>query len=109
MRNYEKYERKRNVFIGFRLSKEEKERLDNFVKLSGLTQRDYVAARSLQEDVIIVGNTRVYKALSDQINKLINELKRLNTGDELSDEFIKLISLALTIYQGMNENGTRKE
>lgn len=108
MRNYEKYERKRNVFIGFRLSKEEKERLDKFVKLSGLTQRDYVAARSLQEDVVIVGNTRVYKALSDQINELINELKRLNTGDELSNEFIKLMSFALIIYQGMNENSTRK-
>lgn len=108
MRNYEKYVRKRNVFIGFRLSKEEKERLDKFVKLSGLTQRDYVAARSLQEDVVIVGNTRVYKALSDQINELINELKRLNTGDELSNEFIKLMSFALIIYQGMNENGTRK-
>ena len=60
MRNYEKYDRKRNVFIGFRLSKEEKERLDKYVKLSGLTQRDYVAARSLQEDVVVVGNTRVY-------------------------------------------------
>ena len=108
MRNYEKYERRRNVFIGFRLSKEEKERLDKFVKLSGLTQRDYVAARSLQEDVVIVGNTRVYKALSDQINELINELKRLNTGDELSNEFIKLMSFALIIYQGMNENGKRK-
>ena len=104
MRNYEKYERKRNIFIGFRLSKEEKEKLDKYVKLSGLTQRDYVAKRSMQEDVVIIGNTRVYKALSEQVKELISELKRLNTGDELSKEFIELVSFALRIYEGMNEN-----
>lgn len=104
MRNYEKYDRKRNIYCGFRLSPEEKKRLHEFVKLSGMTERDYVSKRALQEEIVVIGNTRVYKALNEKVNELINELKRLNTGDELSDEFIKLVTFALKIYEGMKED-----
>lgn len=104
MRNNENYERKRNVFIGFRLSKEEKERLDKYVKMSGLTFREYVARRSLQEDVIIVGNTRVYKALQNQLEQIITELKEFNRGKEPSDDFIQVSMFALKILEGMKND-----
>lgn len=107
MRNYENYERKRNVYVGFRLTKEEKEKLDKFVAVSGLTEREYVAKRALQEDVVVVGNTRVYKALNEQMNEIVRELKRLNKGSELSDDFICLIRYIFEIYRYMEvkENG----
>lgn len=101
MRNYENYERKRNVYIGFRLSKEEKERLDKYVKMSGLTFREYVARRSLQEDVVVVGNTRVYKALQNQLEEIVNELKRLNQGKEINDDLVQISMFALKILEGM--------
>lgn len=101
MRNYENYERKRNVYIGFRLSKEEKERLDKYVKMSGLTFREYVARRSLQEDVVVVGNTRVYKALQNQLEEIVSELKRLNQGKEINDDLVQISMFALKILEGM--------
>ena len=102
-RNYEKYNRKRNIYCGFRLSPEEKERLRKYVALSGMTERDYVAHRALQEDVIVVGNTRVFKALKDEFAEIIKELKRIDTDQKIDSELIKIIGFALKIYEGMNK------
>lgn len=102
-RNYEKYNRKRNIYCGFRLSPEEKERLRRYVAMSGMTERDYVTHRALQEDVVIVGNTRVYKALKDEFAEIVSELKRIGTGQEIDSELAKVICFALKIYEGMNK------
>lgn len=104
MRNYENYERKRNIYVGFRLSKEEKERLDKYVKMSGLTFREYVARRSLQEDVIVVGNTRVYKSLKEQLESIVCELQKFDKNKQLDEELSKVIMFALKILDGM-KNG----
>lgn len=101
MRNYENYERKRNIYVGFRLSKEEKERLDKYVKMSGLTFREYVARRSLQEDVIVVGNTRVYKSLKEQLESIVCELQKFDKNKQLDEELSKVIMFALKILDGM--------
>lgn len=101
MRNYENYERKRNIYVGFRLSKEEKERLDKYVKMSGLTFREYVARRSLQEDVIVVGNTRVYKTLKEQLESIVCELQKFDKSKQLDEEFSKVMVFALKILDGM--------
>lgn len=101
MRKYENYERKRNVYVGFRLSKEEKERLDKYVKMSGLTFREYVTRRSLQEDVIIVGNTRVYKSLKEQLESIVCELQKFDKSKQLDEEFSKVMVFALKILDGM--------
>lgn len=101
MRNYENYERKRNIYVGFRLSKEEKERLDKYVKMSGLTFREYVARRSLQEDVIVVGNTRVYKSLKEQLESIVCELQKFDKSKQLDEEFSKVMVFALKILDGM--------
>ena len=73
-RHYETYNRKRNIFCGFRLSPEEKERLKKYVAMSGMTERDYISQRALQEEIVVVGNTRIFKALKDQFEEIIKEL-----------------------------------
>ena len=102
-RNYEKYNRKRNIYCGFRLTPEEKERLKKYVALSGTTEVDYVSKRALQEEVIVIGNTRVYKALKEEFVRILNELKRISTGNAVDDELLKVTHFALKIYEDMKE------
>ncbi|MCR4634301.1 MAG: hypothetical protein K5648_09275, partial [Erysipelotrichaceae bacterium] len=90
MKNYENYIRARDKYVGFRLSEEEKARLDRYVKMSGMTFREYVARRALQEDVVIVGNTKVYKALKSQMEEIVNELLRISNSENISEEFLKV-------------------
>jgi len=69
-RNLDKQGRWRNKTVSFRMSKEEVILLDNLVALSGLTKQDYIIKRLLCKDVVVVGNTRIYKALKNHIEQL---------------------------------------
>ena len=64
----------RNRTVAFRVSPEEDEQLEVFVKLSGLTKQDYITRRLTHKDVVVQGNPRVYKALRDQLAAVLDEL-----------------------------------
>ena len=85
------------------MSKEEVILLDNLVSLSGLTKQDYIMKRLLCKDVVVVGNTRIYKALKNQMEQIFTELKRLSTTQEIDDVTTSTIQFINQILQGMKE------
>ena len=98
-RNLDKQGRWRNKTVSFRMSKEE----DNLVALSGLTKQDYIIKRLLCKDVVVVGNTRVYKVLKNHIEQLCMELKNLSTMREIDDVALSTIQFIGQILKGMKE------
>ena len=102
-RNLDKQGRWRNKTVSFRMSKEEVILLDNLVSLSGLTKQDYIIKRLLCKDVVVVGNTRVYKALKNHMEQLCIELKKLTNGNEIDDVTLSTIQFIDQILQGMKE------
>ncbi len=102
-RNLDKQSRWRNKTVSFRMSKEEVILLDNLVSLSGLTKQDYIIKRLLCKDVVIVGNTRVYKALKNHMQQIFTELKRLSNTQEIDDVTLSTIQFIGQILQGMKE------
>ncbi len=104
-KSVDKKNRLRSVYVGFRMSPEEKEQLDRFVALSGLTEREYICNRVLQLDVTVVPSPRVYKALKEQMEEIATELKRFESSYEMSSEFIELMDYTLRIYEGMKDSG----
>ena len=62
-KNLDNYNRWRNRQVAFRLSPEEADLLDTYVRLSGLTKQDYITRRLLNRDIVVQGNPSVYKAL----------------------------------------------
>lgn len=85
------------------MSKEEVTLLDNLVALSGLTKQDYIIKRLLCKDIVVVGNTRIYKALKNQIEQLYIELQKLTNGNEIDDVMLSTIQFINQILQGMKE------
>ena len=102
-RNLDKQGRWRNKTVSFRMSKEEVKLLDNLVALSGLTKQDYIIKRLLCKDVVVVGNTRVYKALKNYMQQLCIELKKLTNGNQIDDVTTSTIQFINQILQGMKE------
>ena len=99
----DKQGRWRNKTVSFRMSKEEVTLLDNLVALSGLTKQDYIIKRLLCKDVVVVGNTRVYKALKNYMQQLCIELKKLTNGNQIDDVTTSTIQFINQILQGMKE------
>ena len=93
----------RNKTEAFRVSPEEDELLETAVKLSGLTKQDYIIRRLQEKEVVVTGNPRVYKALKNELAKVLNELKRLKKGDDVPEDLLEVIRLITVTMDGMKE------
>ena len=90
----------RSKTIAFRLSPEEAGQLDAYVRLSGLTKREYIARRLLHHEVTIVGSPRVYKALRGTMGEVLTELKRIESGESIDNELCELIRFMTEVMGG---------
>ena len=102
-KNRDNHNRWRSKTVAFRVSPEEDEQLERFVKLSGLTKQDYITRRLLCRDVVVQGNPRVYKALRDQLAAALDELRRIEGGQSVDDELLDIIEMIAVIMDGMKE------
>ena len=103
LKNRDNHNRWRNKTVAFRVSPEEDEQLETFVKLSGLTKQDYITRHLICKDVVVQGNPRVYKALRDQLTAVLDELKRIEAGAGVNDELLDVIEMIAVIMEGMKE------
>ena len=93
----------RNVIISFRMSPQERDDLNVRVKLSGLTKQDYIIKRLSERDVIVQPNTRVYKALRNQMADILTELKRIENGANIDSDLLDKIQITVQTYNGSAE------
>ena len=103
-KNLDNQGRWRSVNVSFRVSPEEDELLETFVKLSGMTKQDYITSRLLCRDVVVQGNPRVYKALRDTFEEVLAELKRIEKGGDVQPELTQTIEFMSIIMNGMKED-----
>lgn len=108
-KNRDNKNRWRNVTVGFRVSPEESEQINKVVRLSGLSKQDYITRRLLCQDVVVQGNSRVYKALRNELAAVLAELQRIEAGGGVSDELLDTIELIAIILGGLKgEDGNGK-
>ena len=93
----------RNVIISFRMSPQERDDLNVRVKLSGLTKQDYIIKRLSERDIVVQPNTRVYKALRNQMTKILEELQRIDNGADIDSDLLEIIQIRAQTYNGLAE------
>ena len=98
---YDGQGRWRNKTVAFRISPEEDVLLESAVALSGLTKQDYIIRRLQCQDVVVIGNPRVYKALRNQFGAVLGELQRIAGGDSISADLLDTIRLIAVTMDGM--------
>ena len=59
--------------------------------------------RSLNQNVVVQGNPRVYKALRDQLAAVLGELRRIGDGAGVDGELLDTIRMIAAIMNGMKE------
>lgn len=95
----------RSLTIAFRVSPEENQQIERMVRLSGLTKQNYLTNNMLHHSFTVVGNTRVFKGLRIQMEAVYDELSRLSSASEISDELFDLIKTIASIVDGMKNAG----
>lgn len=108
-KNMDNKNRWRNITVGFRVSPEENELINRAVALSGLPKQEYCYRRCLNQEVVVQGNPRVYKALHKELAAVLTELERIEAGGEVNEELLNIIELLAVILGGMKgEDGNGK-
>lgn len=98
-KNLDKQGRLRSKIISFRMSPEENELLNTAVAVSGLTKQDYIIGKLLDKTVVVNPNPRVYKALRDNLERVLTELKTKEPTEDLL-EIVRLINATLYGMKG---------
>ena len=93
----------RSKTVSFRMSPEENALLDSYARLSGMTKQDYMIARLLRKEIVVQGNTRVYKALRNQLDAVLMELRRIESAGQMEPERMDQIEYMVKIMEGLNE------
>jgi hypothetical protein len=102
-KNMDSQGRWRNKVVAFRVSTEEDEVIETMVRLSGLTKQDYIIKRLEEKEIIVVGNPRVYKALKKELEKVLDELQRIQGGEEVSKDLLDVIEQITVTMKGMKD------
>ena len=97
------HNRWRSKTVAFRMSPEEANQLNAFVQMSGLPKQDYLIQRTLQREVVVIGNPRVYKGLKNQMEAIYAELRRIEASRFINDELLDRIEQVITIMERMKE------
>ena len=77
--------------------------IEKKVALSGLTKQEYITRRLQEDDVIVNGNPRVYKALRNQMGEILEELKRIQAGGSVDPDLQEVIRIVAITMNGMKE------
>ena len=99
-KNLDSKGRFRNKTIGFRVSPEEDKQINIAVALSGLTKQDYIVKKLSNKEIVVQPNPRVYKALKNQLEDVLEELKQIGSGG-VDDELLETIQLINTTLYGI--------
>lgn len=108
-KNRDEKNRWRNVTIAFRVSPEENESINMRVRLSGLSKQEYITRRCQERDVVVIGNSRVHKALKVQLENVYFELQRIRNGSEVSDTLEETIRMIAVTLGGLQEKNVMED
>lgn len=100
-KNKDDKNRWRNVVVAFRVSPEERDELDNRVKLSGFqSKQDYLVHSVLHQKIVTVGNPLMMLTFRKNLQHIEMELERLQSISEMDEELLTPIRTMLEILQG---------
>ncbi|MBQ3545163.1 MAG: hypothetical protein IJA34_09280 [Lachnospiraceae bacterium] len=107
-KNRDDKNRWRSVTVGFRMSPEESDELNNRVKLCGFrSKQDYLIQSALHQKINVVGNPLMLVQFRQNLQRIERELLRINEVSEMDEELLTPIRSMLEILEGFeNRKGS---
>lgn len=93
----------RSKTVAFRMSPEEAVQLDMMAATSGMPKQDYLIKRVLCQDIIVLPNPRMQKELRVHLERITEELTRINII-ESNSEILETINYLIKVVDNMSEN-----
>ena len=102
LRNKDK-NRKRKHLVCFRVTEEEKDLINEKVKLSGRLKQEYLIEAVLNHEVIFVGDRRVFNVMMGILKDIKVELKEIEETSEVNENDIYLLKTTIKMMENLFE------
>lgn len=102
LRNKDK-NRKRKHLVCFRVTEEEKDLINEKVKLSGRLKQEYLIEAALNHEVIFVGDRRVFNVMMGILKDIKVELKEIEKISEVNENDIYLLKTTIKMMENLFE------
>lgn len=66
-----------------------------------MTKQDYITYKLLDRTINVKASCKVHRAVYDRLTEVLEQLKRLNNGNEIDDELLENIKLITNIIEGL--------
>lgn len=74
-----------------------------------MTKQDYITHKLLDRTINVKASCKVHRAVYDRLTEVLEQLKRLNNGNEIDDELLENIKLITNFIEGLyQKNDTKK-
>lgn len=93
--------RKRNIIMNFRVSPEEKQMIEERVKLSGMAKGEYFIQSCMHQKISVLGNIRTFDAIKESVSKLDRKLMELQSVEELDEVTLESLRMVLELLDGI--------
>lgn len=60
----------------------------------------------LERPITVNGNPRVYKALRDELAEVLEQLRKIEAGNQMDADLLAVISMIATVMDGMKGSDT---
>jgi nitrogenase subunit NifH len=100
--------RVRNIIMNFRVSPQEKELIDNRIRLSGLARGDFFIQSCTRQKIVTTGNIKTFDAIRESVKKIDGHLQEIHMSEELDEgilvELRTILELLDSIYNEEADN-----
>ena len=100
-KNNDNRNRFRSQTIAFRVSPEEDKQINIAVSLSGLTKQDYITNKLLDRTINVKASCKVHRAVYDRLTEVLEQLNRIEAGQQIDEELMDNISLITRLVDGL--------
>ena len=66
-----------------------------------MTKQDYITHKLLDRTINVKASCKVHRAVYDRLTEVLEQLKRLNNGNEIDDELLENIKLITNFIEGL--------
>lgn len=94
--------RVRNIIVNFRVSPEEKEMIENRIRLSGLAKGEFFIRSCTGQKIVATGNIKTFDAIRESVKEIDKHLLGISMAEELDEgillEFRTILEMLDSIY-----------
>ena len=77
------YIRQRDVIMNFRVTEEERDKINKRIKLSGLSKQEFFISSCMNQSITVIGNIKSFDAIRKEMRRIDEKLRKIITVEDL--------------------------